>query len=128
MAQLEKRFIDGLKTLKDHIVKTTHAKQIGDEVVDGTRLASLAQFIASKINRDNYPKLPSLWDNWIKELTLQAPEESKIYFEQRLMDAIKESPPFGSAELLKEHDFILEMALKQYKSTLFEMVSIFFAK
>lgn len=123
--QLTKQFVDDLKLLQKSISSNLQVKRIDQQPLDGPGLAALAKFIMSYINEDNYPKVPSLWNHWVDDLTKQSHRDIQKFYDDRMQVALQQEPPLNTTELSIKHRLILGKSLEFYRSMLFGVENIY---
>jgi len=125
MNNLTQHYIDDLKKLKNYISNHLTVKQIEGQLINGDGLSSLVRFIIQFINRDQYPKVPSIWNYWVKELTEQAHQDVTNFYKERMERIIMVVPPLNFTELKERHQFIRDQSIRYYHDMLFNNKNLY---
>lgn len=118
---LTSKFIDDVRSLQEKVESNVHVKVIDDERMTGSGVAALLQFILSYINRDTFPKVPSLWNNWVAELGEHSSKEIEHFYNNRMNAFIDKEPPRNSSDLEHRHEELSRNCEKLFKTSLFDI-------
>eukprot|EP01116_Phalansterium_solitarium_P017223 TRINITY_DN4181_c0_g1_i1.p2 TRINITY_DN4181_c0_g1~~TRINITY_DN4181_c0_g1_i1.p2 ORF type:complete len:835 (+),score=350.23 TRINITY_DN4181_c0_g1_i1:178-2682(+) len=100
--QLTPEFKEDLVRLKASLLSHLRAKRLqGGAEMDGTRLASLVQFVVWAVDKGDlaFPQLPSQWTMWTAQLAEQSRNDAAKLYDQQMYKLLQSPAP------LPEHDF-----------------------
>lgn len=121
---LTQEFKDDLESLKTTVLNHIRAKQANmreqkDAIMTGQQLAGIITFLTHNVNYNTFPKVPSLFESWIVELSDTAKKDTLQSFSEKLEAVKTVHPPVPRKVFEKKYFEILAESKEFYTQLLF---------